>query len=267
MMDANPCSIVQHPALFPQFTSKERDAETGLDYFLARYYSGAQGRFLSPDEFKGGIVDPFTGQQVGKPGPLPYADIWDPQTLNKYGYVRNNALRYIDPDGHSLLDSILNKFKRLPPPPPPPKPPVPPPFALLVTNKSKNTTTLFINTPKEAKTVQIETRVKVDKSWLNDHPGADGSFTTTAIAGVSNRHAGEDAYGPNGAYIDVNDTRQRNIHGGGTGLDDPQAARQGWQETNGCTRGQNEDVIKLGQEITGFQKSYPTALPIPYRRE
>ena len=31
------------------FTSKERDAETGLDYFGARYMSAAQGRFTSPD--------------------------------------------------------------------------------------------------------------------------------------------------------------------------------------------------------------------------
>jgi RHS repeat-associated protein len=51
-----------------EFTAKDRDAETGLDYFLARYYSSAQGRFTSPDEFKGGIVDPFTGQQVSQPG-------------------------------------------------------------------------------------------------------------------------------------------------------------------------------------------------------
>jgi RHS repeat-associated protein len=89
-------------------TGKERDNETGLDYFGARYYSGAQGRFISPDEFKGGIVDPTTGVQVGLPGPLPYADILDPQTLNKYGYVRNNPLRYIDPDGHSLEDILDN---------------------------------------------------------------------------------------------------------------------------------------------------------------
>lgn len=68
------------------------NAATGLDYFGARYYSGAQGRFTSPDEFPGGIVDPFTGQQLGQPGPLPYADITDPQTLNKYVYVRNNPL-------------------------------------------------------------------------------------------------------------------------------------------------------------------------------
>jgi RHS repeat-associated protein len=90
-----------------KFTGKERDAETGLDYFLARYYSAAQGRFTSPDEWAGGIVDPFTGQQVGQPGPLPYADITDPQTLNKYAYVRNNPLRYTDPDGH-ILDTLLD---------------------------------------------------------------------------------------------------------------------------------------------------------------
>lgn len=83
-----------------KFTGKERDSETGLDYFLARYYSPAMGRFTSPDEFTGGIVDPFTGQQVGQPGPLPYADITDPQTLNKYVYVRNSPLQYTDPDGH-----------------------------------------------------------------------------------------------------------------------------------------------------------------------
>ena len=42
-----------------KFTSKERDNETGLDYFLARYYSSTQGRFTSPDEFKGGPDELF----------------------------------------------------------------------------------------------------------------------------------------------------------------------------------------------------------------
>lgn len=41
----------------------------GLDYFLARYYWSAQGRFTTPDEFTGGPVDPFTGGQVEPPGP------------------------------------------------------------------------------------------------------------------------------------------------------------------------------------------------------
>lgn len=89
-------------------TGKERDAETGLDYFEARYYSSAQGRFTSPDEFKGGIVDPFTGQDIETNTALPYADITDPQTLNKYAYVRNNPLRYVDPDGHAFgLDDLV----------------------------------------------------------------------------------------------------------------------------------------------------------------
>lgn len=94
--------------LVEQFTSKERDAETGLDYFGARYFSAAQGRFTTPDEWQGGIVDAFTGSETEQPGPLPYADITDPQTLNKYAYVRNNPLRYVDPDGHAFgLDDLV----------------------------------------------------------------------------------------------------------------------------------------------------------------
>ncbi len=87
-------------------SGKERDAETGLDYFLARYYSGAQGRFISPDEWKGGPDDALTGRDIIPPGPLPYADIANPQTLNKYTYTINNPLRYVDPDGHDFWDFV-----------------------------------------------------------------------------------------------------------------------------------------------------------------
>ncbi len=66
-----------------KFTSKERDAENGLDYFGARYYSGAQGRFLSPDEFKGGPDDALTGLGITSVGPLPYADISNQQSINE----------------------------------------------------------------------------------------------------------------------------------------------------------------------------------------
>ena len=34
-----------------EFTGEERDAETGLDYFGARYFTGAQGRFTTPDPY------------------------------------------------------------------------------------------------------------------------------------------------------------------------------------------------------------------------
>jgi RHS repeat-associated protein len=64
-----------------KFTSKERDNETGLDYFLARYYSSTQGRFTS--------VDP---ENAG-------ANPADPQSWNGYTYARNSPLVYSDPDG------------------------------------------------------------------------------------------------------------------------------------------------------------------------
>jgi RHS repeat-associated protein len=37
-------------AVTQKFTGQERDSETGLDFFQARYFSGPQGRFTSPDE-------------------------------------------------------------------------------------------------------------------------------------------------------------------------------------------------------------------------
>ena len=103
-----------------KFTSKERDSETGLDYFLARYYSSAQGRFLSPDEFAGGPDFLFGGGESSE-GALPYADITDPQSLNKYVYVYNRPLVYIDPDGHdpvaAALDPTVQSLTRQPSPP------------------------------------------------------------------------------------------------------------------------------------------------------
>jgi RHS repeat-associated protein len=89
-------SIRQH------FTSKERDNETGLDYFLARYYGSSMGRFTSPDEFTGGPRELFTFAAKASANPTFYADLNNPQSLNKYTYCLNNPLRYVDPDGHKV---------------------------------------------------------------------------------------------------------------------------------------------------------------------
>jgi RHS repeat-associated protein len=92
-----------------KFTLKERDSETGLDYFLARYYSSAQGRFTSPDEFTGGPDEYYEFHDLAAENPTFYADLTDPQSLNKYQYCYNNPLLYIDPDGHQGVREWLRK--------------------------------------------------------------------------------------------------------------------------------------------------------------
>lgn len=64
------------------FTGKERDTESGNDYFGARYYGSSMGRMMSPD-----------------PSGLYFADPTNPQSLNLYSYVLNNPLVNTDPTG------------------------------------------------------------------------------------------------------------------------------------------------------------------------
>jgi len=73
-----------------KFTGKERDSESGNDYFGARYYASTLGRFLSPD-------------WDAKPTAVPYASFGDPQTLNLYSYVENAPLNRVDAIGHEAV--------------------------------------------------------------------------------------------------------------------------------------------------------------------
>jgi len=75
-----------------KFTLKERDTETGLDYFGARYFSSTQGRFTT--------VDPENHQAMLNPG--------DPQSWNAYSYVNNNPLGRVDPDGRGFFSKLKN---------------------------------------------------------------------------------------------------------------------------------------------------------------
>ena len=70
-----------------KFQGKERDGETGNDYFGARFYSSTYGRFLSPD-------------WSSIPAPVPYANLTNPQTLNLYAFVNDNPESFADLDGH-----------------------------------------------------------------------------------------------------------------------------------------------------------------------
>jgi RHS repeat-associated protein len=73
-------------------TGKERDTESGNDYFGARYYASTMGRFLSPDPI---TVTP--------------ARVANPQQLNLYAYVANNPLRLIDPTGMIIDDAACKQ--------------------------------------------------------------------------------------------------------------------------------------------------------------
>jgi RHS repeat-associated protein len=80
-----------------KFTGKERDGETQLDNFEARYMSSSLGRFMSADDSK-------------------YINPADPQTFNLYSYVANNPLNAVDPTGHEPDASLAwaeHRYKRM----------------------------------------------------------------------------------------------------------------------------------------------------------
>jgi RHS repeat-associated protein len=81
-----------------KFTGKERDAESGLDMFGARYNSSSLGRFMTPD-------------WATRPTAVPYAHYGNPQSLNLYSYVQNNPTTVGDPDGHCPDDSACSNVK------------------------------------------------------------------------------------------------------------------------------------------------------------
>jgi RHS repeat-associated protein len=76
-----------------KFAGKERDAETGLDYFGGRYYGKAYGRFTSPDPLL----------SSGQPA--------NPKTWNRYAYALNNPLRLVDPSGLFVIDQDMSQLQ------------------------------------------------------------------------------------------------------------------------------------------------------------
>lgn len=72
-----------------EITGHGHPAEMGLDYFEARYFSSAQGRFTSTDPM------------ISGPHKLN-----DPQNWNLYAYARNNPLRFTDPSGEIIEEQI-----------------------------------------------------------------------------------------------------------------------------------------------------------------
>ncbi|HEY9402809.1 MAG TPA: BPSL0067 family protein [Pyrinomonadaceae bacterium] len=64
-----------------QYAQTERDKETGLDHTWWRKYDNAAGRWTSPDPSNGSM------------------NISEPQSFNRYAYVDNDPVNFIDPSG------------------------------------------------------------------------------------------------------------------------------------------------------------------------
>ncbi len=108
-------SLAGTDATDKKFTGQRLDG-TGLYYYGARYYDPTIGRFISADPIvhnvplpEGRIIEPLVvslsntqNQFKGNETRSLYQEIANPQELNRYSYVLNNPLKYIDPDGHQV---------------------------------------------------------------------------------------------------------------------------------------------------------------------
>jgi RHS repeat-associated protein len=95
-----------------KFTGQEYDRDTGLNYYNARYYNSAIGRFISEDPSFLLIGDGTRFRALT--GQLLLEQLSDPQQQNSYSYVRNNPLIYTDPTGLGIWSDTWNTGKEAP---------------------------------------------------------------------------------------------------------------------------------------------------------
>ncbi|MEI2768664.1 MAG: RHS repeat-associated core domain-containing protein [Nitrosomonas sp.] len=190
----------------------------------------------------------FPGQYFDKETNLHY---------NYFRYYEPETGRYISPDPIGLAGGVnvwgyveanpLDKIDKLG-------------LQSLITDMTAGTTT-FDPFPYPGNPVTIATKNDVAR---NSKAGAKNPFTTPDANWIP-KGTQSKAYGPDGSYIDTGDPRGRDIHGGGSRLQDPFAPKQGWVPTMGCTRGQNEDIKRLGEAISNFKRNNP-GIAVPYTR-
>ena len=68
------------------YTGQRQEADLGLMFYNARWYDPYLNQFLTPDSI------------------IP--DLYNPIDYDRYTYARNNPIRYSDPSGHDIWDTI-----------------------------------------------------------------------------------------------------------------------------------------------------------------
>jgi len=227
------------------FTQKEKDGESGASYFETRFLVSTLGRFNRVDS-------------LALKSPLDWRD--DPQKWNIYSYCGNRVFSFVDSDGRDVgnPDSTRNGGSggyggvEADPCPASAK-------ACIVTDMDSHRTSFY---EKGKEPMHFESRNEVSKKSAT---GADSPYYSSDVRVEKGAYKGNaTAYGPND-LLKTNDDRGRWLHGGGTGLKDPGADRQGWKPTMGCTRLQNEDIQKLVDAVSTFKDANP-GMKIDYYR-
>ena len=223
-----------------RFQGQQWDWETELHYNRYRYYDPLMRRYLSQDPIKlagGHNFYAYPLNPVQRIDPLGLSDI-----TGDYGNVGNAS----EPTFQTVDEIIQSQ-----------------PISAKVTTDMKNGQTTFWD-PYSNKSTTFETRNAIAKSSEAGAGGPySGSFTECEyISEGDKKHSKE--YGT--VKWKTTDRRSRWIHGGGTGLQQPRAPRQGWKPTLGCTRAQNEDVEKLCELSKKYLQDHPGGV-IDYERK
>jgi RHS repeat-associated protein len=136
-------------------------------------------------------------------------------------------------------------------------------FASLLTDQT-NGVTIFDPRPEESGPLSIY--ASRSEIVAESEPGADDPYNSQNVYVTKGPHNGNAiSFGPNDIVQTDDTARGRWIHGGGKGLANPLADRQGWMPTHGCTRMQNEDIKALTKKIGRFKHDHPRT-KIPYNR-
>jgi RHS repeat-associated protein len=97
-----------------RFTGKERDVETGLYYYGARYLDAKTSRWLSTDPALGEYVPgaPINDEAKKRNGNLPgMGGVYNVVNFHLYHYAGNNPVKYTDPDGQTASFEIDDENK------------------------------------------------------------------------------------------------------------------------------------------------------------